>query len=155
MRLDTEFIRLPLRCDAGRLAEEVARIPESAWRPHPQGFAGNSALPLISVGGDPADDSVAGAMRATPVLAQLPYLQQVLAALQSVLGRTRLMRLDGNTEAQSHSDINYYWFDHTRVHVPIATHPDVAFHCGQRSLHMAAGEVWIFDTWSVHRVVNP
>ena len=65
------------------------------------------------------------------------------------------MRLDGNAEATSHSDINYYWFDRTRVHVPLVTHPEVTFHCGDRSLHMGAGEFWIFDTWRPHRVVNP
>ena len=44
MKLDTEFIQMPWRFDAGRLAAEVAAIPEEAWRPHPQGHPGNSAL---------------------------------------------------------------------------------------------------------------
>ncbi len=155
MQLDTEFIRLPLRVDAARLAAEVARIPEAAWRPHPHGYAGNSALPLISVNGDPHNDDVAGAMAPTPHLAQLPYLQQVLAAFETVLGRTRLMRLEGDADAVRHSDINYYWFERMRVHVPIVTHPEVLFSCGERALHMAAGEVWIFDTWRAHSVHNP
>src|SRR5688572_17304299 len=133
MQLETEFIRLPLRIDAARLAEEVARLPESAWRPHPQGFAGNSAIPLVSVGGDPESDALVGAMRPTPSLAACPYLSQVLASFDSVIGRTRLMRLDGNAEAQRHSDISYYWFDRVRVHVPVVTHPDVTFHCGPRA----------------------
>jgi uncharacterized protein (TIGR03032 family) len=155
MKLDTAFIRLPLRVDATRLAAEVEGLPESAWRPHPQGFAGNSAIPLVSVGGDPESDALNGPMLPTPSLAACPYLGQVLASFQAVIGRTRLMRLDGNAEAQRHSDISYYWFDRVRVHVPILTHPDVTFHCGPRDQHMAAGEVWIFDTWSTHGVTNP
>ena len=83
MRLDTEFTRLPLRADAAQLAAEVSRIPEAAWRPHPQGYAGNSALALIAVDGDANSDAVYGPMRPTPHLATLPYLQQLLAALRA------------------------------------------------------------------------
>ena len=155
MKLDTEFVRLPLSFDAALLAGEVSRIPETDWRPHPQGHPGNSALPLIAAGGDPADDSTRGAMRPTPHLAACPYLRQVLASFQSVLGRTRLMRLDGNAEATAHSDTNYYWMQRVRIHVPVVTDPAVRFLCGDREVHMAAGEAWIFDTWRRHNVLNP
>lgn len=155
MRLDREFLKLPLTFDAGRLAAEVAAIPESAWRPHPQGFAGNSALALISAAGDADDDSTKGPMRPTPHLERCPYLRQVLASFHAVWGRTRLMRLDGNAEATPHSDTNYYWTQHVRVHVPIVTDPAVEFLCGDSSVHMKAGEAWIFDTWKVHNVINP
>jgi uncharacterized protein (TIGR03032 family) len=155
MRLETELVRLPLRFDAERLAAEVARVPESAWRPHPQGHAGNSALPLIAAGGDPLDDRTKGPMRPTPQLAMLPYLRQVLPELQAPIGRTRLMRLDGNAEAMAHADVNYYWMERLRVHVPIVTTLAVEFRCGGRSVHMAAGEAWVFDTWRIHNVLNP
>ncbi len=155
MRLATEFVQLPLRFDAARLAAEVAAVPEAAWRPHPQGFAGNSALPLVAAGGDPADDRTRGAMRPTPHLAFLPYVRQALAELRAPIGRTRLMRLDGNAEAGAHADVNYYWAERLRVHVPVATTPGVVFRCGAREVHMAAGECWVFDTWRVHDVVNP
>lgn len=155
MRLAREFIRLPLRFDAQRLAAEVARIEESSWRPHPQGHPGNSALPLIAAGGDPADDAARGPMRPTPHLARLPYLRQVLAAFGSAIGRTRLMRLDGNAEATAHSDVNYYWMQRVRIHVPVVTDPAVRFLCGDREVHMAASEAWIFDTWKRHNVLNP
>ncbi|MGH8561969.1 MAG: sulfotransferase, partial [Nevskiales bacterium] len=155
MKLDTEFIKLPFRFDAARLAEEIAGIPESDWRPHPQGNPGNSALPLIALRGDPLDDGVKGPMRPTPVLAKLPYLRQVIASFGVPLGRTRLMRLIGNAEATAHADINYYWMRRTRIHIPLVTTPEVSFHCGERQLHMAAGECWLFDTWRVHNVFNP
>ncbi|HEY0514863.1 MAG TPA: TIGR03032 family protein, partial [Thermoanaerobaculia bacterium] len=158
MRLDTEFVKLPLRFDAERLAAEiadVAAIPEAAWRPHPQGYPGNSALSLVAAGGDPANDATKGAMLPTPHLARLPYTRQVLGSLQAPIGRTRLMRLDGNAEATAHADVNYYWIERLRLHVPVVTTPDVEFVCGGRSVHMAAGEAWVFDTWSVHNVLNP
>jgi uncharacterized protein (TIGR03032 family) len=155
VRLDSEFVKLPLLFDAALLAGEVARIPESDWRPHPQGHPGNSALPLIAAGGDPANDATRGPMRPTPHLARCPYLRQVLAAFGTVLGRTRLMRLDGNAEATAHSDTNYYWMQRVRIHVPVVTDPAVRFLCGDKEVHMAAGEAWIFDTWQRHNVINP
>lgn len=155
MKLDTEFIRLPLAFDAERLADEISRFEEKEWRPHPQGNRGNSALPLIAAGGDPFDDAVRGPMLPTPHLERAPYLAQVLAAFHAVLGRTRLMRLDAGAEATPHSDTNYYWTQHARIHVPIVTGPEVEFLCGGQSVHMAAGESWIFDTWKPHNVLNP
>src|SRR6476661_2248024 len=155
MRLDTELVKLPLRFDADRLAAEVAAFAEEDWRPHPQGHPGNSALPLIAAGGDPADDATKGPMRPTPHLARCPYLRQVLASFGAVLGRTRLMRLDGNAEATAHADTNYYWLQRARIHVPVITQPEVRFLCGTREVHMAAGEAWAFDTWRIHNVLNP
>ncbi len=155
MRLNTPFIRLPLQFDATRLALEVTAFPETVWRPHPQGHVGNSALPLVAAYGDETNDQTRGPMRPTPHLAQLPYLRQVMAALECSIGRSRLMRIDGNGEASMHVDTNYYWATHARVHVPIVTTPDVAFLCGDAEVHMAGGECWIFDTWSRHNVINP
>ncbi len=155
MRLDTPFIRLPLHFDAQRLALEINQLPETAWKPHPHGYAGNSAVPLIAANGDPGNDQTRGAMRPTPHLDALPYVRQVMAALQLPVGRTRLMRIDGNGEATQHVDSNYYWQTHVRIHVPVLTTPNVAFLCGPMRVHMRAGECWIFDTWSSHNVLNP
>ena len=155
MKLQARFLQLPIRFDAGLLAQEAASIPETAWRPHPAGFAGNDYLPLVSVNGEPANETFDGPMRPTPYLSsERPYLFQTLASLGAVLGRTRLMRLSGHSEVSEHADVNYYWRERMRVHVPIITQPVVKFHCGETTTHMAAGECWIFDTWSLHRVVN-
>ena len=155
MRLDTPFVRLPLRVDAERLAAEVARFAESDWRPHPQGHKGNDALPLVARLGNPLDDGVSGPMLPTPQLARAPYLRQILTGLGSVIGRTRLMRIVGNGEATLHADTNYYWMQRVRVHIPVKTYPEVRFLCGGVELNMKPSEVWIFDTWREHNVLNP
>ncbi len=155
MRLHQPFVRLPLQVDADRLADEVGEIDEDAWRDHPEGAPGNTALPLVAAGGDPADDTTRGAMAPTPHLALLPYTRQVLAALSATIGRTRFMRIAQETELHSHVDSNYYWWHHLRVHVPVRTTPDVRFEVGDAAVHMAPGEVWTFDTWRPHRVDNP
>jgi hypothetical protein len=154
MKLGTRFLQLPLAFDADLLAREIGAIGEGAWLPHPQRFEGNDFLPLVSAHGEPTNEAFEGPMRPTEHLERCPYLIDVLASLGASLGRTRLMRLSGNAEVTPHIDINYYWRDRMRIHVPVVTQPSVTFYCGDERVHMAAGECWIFDTWSRHRVVN-
>ncbi|KAF1716251.1 hypothetical protein CSC74_10405 [Pseudoxanthomonas yeongjuensis] len=155
MKLQVPFVQLPISFDAAALAAEVSRIDETTWRSHPDGIPGNSALTLITTGGDPDSDELSGPMRPTPALLQCPQLMQVLEALGATWGRSRLMRLSGQSEVTPHVDVNYYWRERMRVHVPLVTTPGVRFQCGEGEVNMAAGECWIFDTWRRHRVLNP
>jgi hypothetical protein len=154
MRLPVPFIQLPLKFDAAALAAEIRALGEDVWMPHPEGFAGNSALPLIAVNGDPESNAIAGPMRPTPHLQRCPLMLHTLAAIGAVWGRSRLMRLSGNAEVSRHVDTNYYWRERMRVHVPIVTQPTVRFICGDAELNMKPGECWIFDTWREHNVIN-
>ncbi len=154
MKMDIPFLQLPLSFDADVLAKELAALGEAAWRPHPLGYPGNDALALVSVDGDPDSDDVQGPMRPTPYLLACPYLLQAMHSIGAVWGRSRMMRLSGRAEVTPHVDVNYYWREHMRVHVPIVTQPTVRFTCGAAEIHMAAGECWIFDTWRLHRVLN-
>jgi hypothetical protein len=154
LKLQVPFIQLPLLFDAGLLAQEIAALGESVWKPHPQGFAGNSMLPLLAVNGEPDNEAFSGHMRPTPHLQRCRYLQQLLASLGATVGRTRLMRLAGQAEVTRHADQGYYWTERVRVHVPIVTQPTVQFDCDGQTINMAAGECWIFDTWRQHRVLN-
>jgi hypothetical protein len=155
MKLAFPFIQLPLVFDANALAAEIAQFDEAMWRSHPSGIPGNTALPLSAADGDPArGDALVGLMRPTPALSRSPYMQQVLANLEAVLGRIRLMRLSGRAEVDQHIDSDYYWNERVRVHIPILTQPSVRFSCGDAAVNMAAGECWIFDTWRMHHVLN-
>ncbi|MGE0580524.1 MAG: sulfotransferase [Steroidobacteraceae bacterium] len=153
MRLARPFQQLAVRFDAQRLREEVEALPAEAWVRHPDGHPGNSALRLISVEGG-ENDLVDGPMQATPHLARSPYLRQVLASFGVVWSRSRLLRLAPGANVPAHADINHHWFSRVRVHIPVRTHPQVRFHCGGESVHMAAGEAWIFDNWRLHGVEN-
>lgn len=154
MRLPQRFYRLPVRFDASRLRAEVEALPAKAWTPHPTGEPGNSAVRLITVDGG-ENDRLNGAMRMTASLESSPYLRQVLASFKVVWSRSRLLRLAPGAVVAPHSDIHYHWFFRVRMHVPIMTQPEVRFTCDGESVHMAAGESWIFDNWRTHGVQNP
>ena len=154
MKLPKPFYRLPVRFDVERLRAEVEGLPADAWSRHPQEYEGNTAARLITVGGA-QNDHVAGAMQPTPALLGSPYLQQVLASFNTVWSRSRLMRIEGGGSVPLHSDTNHHWFYRVRVHIPVVTRPEVRFFCADQSVHMAAGEAWIFDNWREHRVLNP
>jgi len=69
MRFDQPFLKLPVRFDAETLQREVRALPLSSWVPHPTGFAGNEAVRLVTVGGQPTD-AFEGPMRPTENLAR-------------------------------------------------------------------------------------
>lgn len=153
MQLPVPFMKFPFRFDVERMRAEVEALPKEHWREHLEGFAGNSALTLITTGGTDNDD-VEPPMMPTQDLLNSPYLQQVLATFRTLHGRARLMRLAPNAGVPPHVDKKYYWRQRARVHIPITTHPDIKFHCGGDVVHMAPGEAWTFDNWRTHEVVN-
>ncbi len=153
MRFPRPLIQLPIRFDAARLAAEVAALSPGAWVPHPQGFAGNDAVPLVTVGGG-LNHAFDGPMAASEHLLAMPYVMALMARLGGTWGRSRLMGLAPGARVPLHVDIHYYWRTHTRIHIPIVTNPRVTFACGQETVHMAPGEAWIFDSFQAHEVLN-
>jgi LPS sulfotransferase NodH len=154
MHLPKAFFKLPRRFDTEQLRAEVAAMPADAWVPHPNGISGNSSVRLISADGG-ENDRVDGDMRATRHLAHAPYMRQLLASFGVAWSRTRLLRLAPGAGVPAHADINYHWFYRVRLHIPVITREEVRFHCDGASVHMAAGEGWVFDNWRLHHVVNP
>lgn len=64
------------------------------------------------------------------------------------------MRLAPGVGVPEHADINHHWHTRVRMHIPVVTTPQVRFHCDGETVHMAAGEAWIFDNWRRHHVEN-
>jgi len=153
MKLDRPLIKLPVHFCADTLAAEVRALPADAWVPHPEKFEGNDYLPLVTPAGRITND-FAGPMAITEYLRLCPYMMEVMAALDCVWGRSRLMGLGRGQSVPEHIDIEYYWRTHVRVHIPIITNPEVAFSCGGETVHMAAGECWVVDTFENHKVHN-
>ena len=153
MKLETEFVKLPLLFDVERLQKEIGQFGEDEWMPHATGYSGNLSIPLISLQGE-FNDAMHGPMRTTTALERCPYIQQIMTTFGEVFSRSRLMRLEGGCEVPPHIDINYHWYNRVRIHVPITTTEDVLFYVGDRHVHMGAGEAWIFDSWREHTVKN-
>lgn len=153
MRIAEALLRLPLQFDAATLQREVEALPAEAWRPHPNRIPGNEAVFLATTEGRLVED-LTGPMAPTEYLRASPYMMQAMAAIGAVWGRCRLMRLAPGANVPPHVDTNFYWRCHVRIHVPILTSPEVRFTCRGQTVHMAAGECWVFDTFSNHNVVN-
>ncbi|NNC99677.1 MAG: aspartyl/asparaginyl beta-hydroxylase domain-containing protein [Gammaproteobacteria bacterium] len=153
MELAQPFVRLPFQFDAAQLQRELAQFEQTDWMEHPSKLDGNLAIPLISLHGT-ENNEFAGSMAVTAHLQRCEYMQQVMASFGEVLARSRLMRLNAGAEVSAHVDFNYHWYSRVRIHIPIVTNPDVTFYCGDQSIHMRAGECWIFDSWRRHNVVN-
>lgn len=153
MRLTQPFVKLPIRFDASTLASEVEALPAASWVPHATGFPGNEAVRLVTPHGQPTD-AFQGPMQPTQDLARCPYILQVMAELGGVWGRSRLMGLGIGAEVPPHVDSHYHWRTHLRIHIPVTTNPQVEFTCGGQTVHMAAGECWVFDSFRWHEVHN-
>lgn len=153
MRLTEPLMKLPIRFCAETLAAEVRSLPDSAWVPHPTGYAGNDAALLVTPGGR-IEQGFIGAMAPTQHLPDMPYTRQVMATLGCVWGRSRLMRLAPGARVEPHIDTHYYWRTHWRLHIPVVTNPQVLFTCGGETAHMRPGECWLFDSFRRHEVRN-
>ena len=154
MRLDCEFIKLPITFNVQRLVTEAQQFCEADWDRHPLRYDGNSALVLVSQGGKRNNASY-GAMGATSFLEQCPYIQQVMLSMNTVIGRSRLMRLAPTKVVPPHADTDYIWRNRVRIHIPIVTHSEITFSSLNKcDVHMQAGEAWVFDNWNEHAVYN-
>src|SRR5690554_4530152 len=109
MKLSSTFIRLPYCFDAEVVAREIASLPDSAWMEHPGNWAGHQQVPLISVGGHSELGESEGSMRPTEWLERLPTVQRLLLALDTVLGRSLLLRVEPGAEMKTLVDAGYYW----------------------------------------------
>lgn len=153
MRIQQPLLKLPIRFCVETLVREVNALPKSAWMPHPQNFDGNTAVPLVSPGGR-MNDAFVGPMDGTDALERCGYIKEIMAELNSTWGRSRLMGLDPGAVVPKHVDVHYYWRTHLRIHIPVITNPQVGFTCDDKTMHLAAGECWLLDSFFQHSVDN-
>jgi len=153
LQLKHPLLKLRTRYCADTLSAEVRALPPSAWLPHPGSYPGNDAVPLIGKDGQPSN-AFYGRMLPTEHLRRCPYITEIMADIGAVWGRSRLMGLAPGAEVPPHVDVHYHWRTHMRVHIPVITNPGVVFTVGGKSVHMAPGECWVFDSFMLHDVQN-
>ena len=64
------------------------------------------------------------------------------------------MGLEPGAIVPEHVDVHYYWRTHLRIHIPVITNPQVGFTCSGKTIHLAAGECWLLDSFFRHSVDN-
>jgi len=157
-----DTLKLPLQFDCARLNADLARIASEDWVPHfnKAYYEGDwSAVPLRSVGGGArkiyTDPTRPDECADTPILQRCPYLQEVLRTFECPLRSVRLLRLGAGARILEHTDLNLgYEDDEIRIHLPIATNPDVEFFLNSERVRMNAGECWYLNFNLPHRLFN-
>ena len=159
-------LRLPLGFDAERLQRDLAALAAAPWTPHfvPQNYDGDwSVIPLRAPKGTAGQhpirmiysDPSAAEFEDTPFMSSCPYFREAAFAFGPEPRATRLMRLTPGSTIKEHADGDLAAEDGmARIHVPIATNPDVVFEVNRRRVDMAPGEAWYLRLADPHRVAN-
>ncbi len=157
-------LRLPLGFDPDRLANDLRSLAGVEWIDHfvKQNYEGNwSVIPLRSKAGARhpimmiASDPTATAFEDTPLLRSCPYFREVLGRFNCPLRTARLMRLRPGSLIKEHEDLDLSFEDGTvRIHVPVATNPDVEFYLNRSRIVMEPGSAWYLRLSDPHSVIN-
>jgi hypothetical protein len=155
-------LKLPFRFDPELLRRDLTTVPADAWSPHynERDFGGNwQGVALRSPNGS-AHNLFAGPpgispFSDTPLLANCPYFQEILALFDCPLKSVRLLSLAPGSFIKEHSD-NALGFEEgeVRLHIPIETNPGVEFYvCGERLL-LEEANCYYVNVNLPHRVNN-
>jgi hypothetical protein len=129
----------------------VAEHYEGEWDVLPLRAPATAVHPVQTIYPDPACDTWVD----TPLLAVTPYLASVLAAFQCPLQAVRLMRLGPGSVIKRHRDHDLdVEHGRARLHIPIATNPEVDFELNGARVVLAEGECWYLRLSDPHAVAN-
>jgi hypothetical protein len=151
-----------LEFDAARLRADLGRVGPDEWTRHfNAGYhdGGWGGVALRAVGGEAGrlfpDPSGRRPYEDTEVLGRCPYFREVLAALSCPQRAVRLLSLRAGSKIKEHCDDGLNFDDgEIRLHIPIATNPDVEFVLAGERVVMNEGECWYLDFNRPHRVEN-
>jgi len=153
-------IRLPRTYDVPNLVRDlqVLRDVKSAPQPGPYHQGEWTGIALYSMGGKQSTfPSAAGTdqYRETPELQKTPYFNEILDDLKCPKEVVRILFLPPGGYIKDHFDFHTsFQFGLLRLHIPIITHPDVAFVIDGERVSWNAGELWYGDFSKVHSVKN-
>ncbi len=157
-----KYLQLPFYFDTTRLKDAVAALENRKWQLHYQvrHYEGDwTALPLRSIDGL-ADNvmisPIAGSNYADTVfLKESPYLQEILQQFKCPLMAVRLLKLNAGSVIKEHRDAELCFEQgEIRLHIPITTHPDVAFYLDKERMPLREGECWYMNFNLPHSIIN-
>jgi len=148
MKLDAPFIRLPYRFDAAVVRAEIdAMADEQAWQAHPRELDGHEIVPLITAEGSNEVTRMEGSMEPTRWLEEMPALKNLLAALDTIIGRAMLVRVKAGQAAPRIVDAGAYWHRRGRVFMVIAGGEKAEWQCEEAQTSIPDGQAWLMNGW--------
>jgi hypothetical protein len=153
-------IRLPRTYDVDRLVSDLKVLRDVAAAPQPGPYHKGewTGIALHSLGGkDSVFPSAPGLdqYEETESLRRAPYFKSVLDDLKCPKEVVRILFLPPGGHIKNHFDFHTsFQFGLLRLHIPIITHPDVAFVIDGERVTWAPGELWYGDFSRVHSVKN-
>ncbi len=159
------FFQLPLIFDPQRLVQDLAVCESDHWTQHfnQRDYAGEwTGIALRSTTGQatdiyahPGESSTGPRYVDTPLLAQCPYVQEILNQFHCELETVRLLSLSPGSVIKEHRDVGLsYEQGIFRLHIPIETDVGVRFRVDGSDLAMAAGECWYANFDLPHSVLH-
>ncbi|MGZ3836952.1 MAG: aspartyl/asparaginyl beta-hydroxylase domain-containing protein [Flavisolibacter sp.] len=160
-----KYLRLRKRFDARKMEEEMRRLEAVRWKAHynQAHYSGEwTVLPLRSLGGSldniisvHAPAQGAGGYQDTELLENCPYVQSVLDYFQCEKTSVRFMKLEAGALIREHRDQEMSFEEgEARLHLPVATNPDVEFYVEDERILMQPDECWYLNLSLRHRVFN-
>jgi hypothetical protein len=158
-----KYARLPLETDLPELQSETKSLLAGYWgKPHLNSsqYTGDwNVLALRSPGGSidnvTADLMGATAFFDTPLMLQIPTVQQFVSALGCNIMAVRLLNLRAGAVIMPHRDVGLcYEQGEARLHIPVFTNPLVEFFIEGERIVMQPGECWYINANLTHSVTN-
>ena len=157
---DPVAVRLPRTYDVVLLQRDLNTLQEVRRAPQPGPYHKGewTGIALYSMGGKQSTfPSAAGTdhYQATEELQRAPYFKQILDELNCPKEVVRILFLPPEGHIKDHFDFHTsFQFGLLRLHIPIVTHPEVAFLIDGQRMNWNAGELWYGDFSKVHSVKN-
>lgn len=153
-------VRLPRTYDVDLLVRDLQVLSDVPTAPQPGPYHKGewTGIALYSMGGkDSVFPSSPGMDRyqETERLRRTPYFKKILDELECPKEVVRILFLPPGGHIKNHFDFHTsFQFGLLRLHIPILTHPDVAFIIDGQRMSWKAGELWYGDFSRVHSVKN-
>ena len=157
-------VKLPLSFDPSLLCKDLQQIENAAWIDHfvRQNYQGEwMVVPLRSPRGAEHpirmiySDPGCSDFMDTHYLERCSYFKQVLRCFSCELYAVRLMKLTPGSIIREHRDHDLAMEEGAvRLHIPLATSPEVEFKLNGKRVDMRVGECWYLRLSDLHSVNN-
>lgn len=149
-----ECVRLPLRIDAARLADELAQLPPDAWSRAARDPVVQASVDSFFAIGHPRGPRPLPPEDRAP-LARLPYLRHVLRALvPATPTRAIVARLAPHGLIPIHRDTARFFRHTVRLSIAVSADGVQSLFCDGLSYPQEPGEVWAISNLVPHGVRN-